>query len=95
MLERGSEKLKVYRSHYYRLITHKKTKNRQLMESYTIAMVRILVSQDKAPELTEALNKFIANNSATHAEEARLGALRYILVKVTIMCLLLLLNRLS
>lgn len=39
------------------------------------------VSLDNAPALTEALNKFIANNNATHAEEARLGALRYILVK--------------
>lgn len=49
-----------------------------------MAMVRIFspdVSLDKAPELTEALNKFIANNSTTHAEETRLGALRYILVK--------------
>ncbi|MEX0424824.1 DUF1454 family protein [Providencia rettgeri] len=85
VLERGSEKIKSLQITLLPSNNPQETqKNRQLMESYTIAMVRIFapeVSLDKAPELTEALNKFIANNSATHAEEARLGALRYILVK--------------
>lgn len=85
VLERGSEKIKSLQITLLPSDNPQETqKNRQLMESYTIAMVRIFapeVSLDKAPELTEALNKFIANNSATHAEEARLGALRYILVK--------------
>ncbi|MEX9953746.1 DUF1454 family protein [Providencia rettgeri] len=85
VLERGSEKIKSLQITLLPSDDPQETqKNRQLMENYTIAMIHIFapeVSLDNAPALTEALNKFIANNNATHAEEARLGALRYILVK--------------
>ncbi|MDE4734575.1 MULTISPECIES: DUF1454 family protein [Providencia] len=85
VLERGSEKIKSLQITLLPSDDPQETqKNRQLMENYTIAMIHIFapeVSLDNAPELTEALNKFIANNNATHAEEARLGTLRYILVK--------------
>ncbi|MGX4743217.1 DUF1454 family protein [Providencia rettgeri] len=85
VLERGSEKIKSLQITLLPSDDPQETqKNWQLMENYTIAMIHIFapeVSLDNAPELTEALNKFIANNNATHAEEARLGTLRYILVK--------------
>lgn len=85
VLERGSEKIKSLQITLLPSDDPQETqKNRQLMENYTIAMIHIFapeVSLDNAPALTEALNKFIANNNATHAEEARLGTLRYILVK--------------
>ncbi|HHR6131795.1 TPA: DUF1454 family protein [Providencia alcalifaciens] len=85
VLERGSEKIKSLQ------ITLLPTDNeadaqesRQLIERYIIAIIHQFdpsVSMDKAPELTAALNKFMANKTPTRAEEARLGALRYILVK--------------
>lgn len=85
VLERGSEKIKSLQITLLPSDNPQEAQeNRQLMERYTIAMIHQFapeVSLDKAPELTEALNKFIANNNSTHAEEARFGALRYILVK--------------
>lgn len=85
VLERGSEKIKSLQITLLPSDTPQEAQeNRQLMERYTIAMIHQFapeVSLDKAPELTEALNKFITNNNSTHAEEARFGTLRYILVK--------------
>ncbi|SQI43112.1 Protein of uncharacterised function (DUF1454) [Providencia alcalifaciens] len=85
VLERGSEKIKSLQITL--LPTDNEAdaqENRQLIERYIIAIIHQFdpnVSMDKAPELTAALNKFMANKNPTRAEEARLGALRYILVK--------------
>ncbi|HGN1707458.1 TPA: DUF1454 family protein [Providencia rettgeri] len=85
VLERGSEKIKSLQITLLLTDNPKETEeNRQLMERYTIALIHQFapeVSLDKAPELTKALTKFVANKNSTHAEEAKLGALRYILVK--------------
>ncbi|MFW2168160.1 DUF1454 family protein, partial [Enterobacter cloacae complex sp.6722794] len=82
VLERGSEKIKSLQITL--LPTDNEAdaqENRQLIERYIIAIIHQFdpnVSMDKAPELTAALNKFMANKNPTRAEEARLGALRYI-----------------
>lgn len=85
VLERGSEKIKSIQITLLPTDNPQEAQeNRQIMERYTIALIHQFapdVSLDKAPELTEALNKFMANKNSTHAEEAKLGALRYILVK--------------
>ncbi|SPY79305.1 DUF1454 family protein [Providencia rustigianii] len=85
VLERGSEKIKSLQITLLPTDNDADAKaNRQLIEHYIIAIIHQFdpeVSLDKAPELTAALNRFMANKNPTRAEEARLGALRYILVK--------------
>ncbi|WP_353244363.1 DUF1454 family protein [Providencia sp.] len=85
VLERGSEKIKSLQITLLPTDNAQEAQeNRQLMERYTLAIIHQFapdVSLDKAPELTTALNKFMADQNPTHAEEARLGGLRYILVK--------------
>ncbi|MGG4610070.1 DUF1454 family protein [Providencia sp. Me31A] len=85
VLERGSEKIKSLQITLLPTDNPQEAaENRQLMERYTIALIHQFapeVSLDKAPELANALSKFVANKDSTHAEEAKLGALRYILVK--------------
>ncbi|EMI5492161.1 DUF1454 family protein [Providencia stuartii] len=85
VLERGSEKIKSLQLTLLPADDAKRAQaNRALIEQYIIALIQQFdpqVSPDKAPELTEALNKFMADKNPTRAEEARLGALRYVLVK--------------
>lgn len=85
VLERGSEKIKSLQITLLPADDDKRAQtNRALIELYIIALIQQFdptVSLDKAPELTEALNKFMADKNPTHAEEARLGVLRYVLVK--------------
>ncbi len=85
VLERGSEKIKSLQITLLPTDNQKEAEeSRQLIERYIIALIHQFdpnVSLDKAPELTAALNKFMADKAPTRAEEARLGSLRYILVK--------------
>ncbi len=85
VLERGSEKIKSLQITLLPTDNPKEAEeSRQLIERYIIALIHQFdpsVSLDKAPELTAALNKFMADKAPTRAEEARLGSLRYILVK--------------
>ena len=85
VLERGSEKIKSLQITLLPTDNVKEaTESRQLIERYIIAIIHQFdpnVSLDKAPELTTALNKFLADNAPIRAEDAQLGDLRYILVK--------------
>ncbi|EML1937519.1 MULTISPECIES: DUF1454 family protein [Providencia] len=84
VLERGSEKIKSLQVTLLPEERQDTQANRQLAERYIMAIIHQFdpnISVDKAPELTLALNKFMANKDAVHAEEVRLGGLRYILVK--------------
>lgn len=85
VLERGSEKIKSLQITLLPTDNQKEAEeSRQLIERYIIALIHQFdpnVSLNKAPELTAALNKFMADKAPTRAEEARLGSLRYILVK--------------
>ncbi|EMF4673996.1 DUF1454 family protein [Providencia stuartii] len=85
VLERGSEKIKSLQITLLPTRDNNEAQaNRQLMERYAVAVIQQFdptVAIDKTPELTKALKAFIANKEPTYADEVRLGALRYILVK--------------
>ncbi len=85
VLERGSEKIKSLQITLLPAENSQEAQaNQQLMERYTIAIIHQFapdVPLDKAPELTEALNKIMADKNTNRAEEARFEVLRYILVK--------------
>ncbi|MGO2305379.1 MAG: DUF1454 family protein [Providencia sp.] len=85
VLERGSEKIKSLQITLLPSSNEKEAQeSQQLMERYIIAFINQFdpnASLDKAPELTSALTKFMTDKNPNQAEEARLGTLRYILVK--------------
>lgn len=85
VLERGSEKIKSLQITLLPTDNEKEAQeSRQLIERYIIAFIHQFdpnVSVDKSPELTTVLTKFMTDKNPNRAEEARLGTLRYILVK--------------
>ncbi|MEI9534306.1 DUF1454 family protein [Moellerella wisconsensis] len=87
VLERGSEKIK---SLQLTLLPSDDPIQAQddlkLAEQYMIALIHQVdptIPLDKAPELNLVLKNFMATNNHNQADETRLGAIRYILVKST------------
>ena len=85
VLERGSEKIK---SLQLTLLPSTdpivSSANRALAGRYLISLIHQIdpsIPLEKAPELNKAIDNFMVDNNRPRADETRLGAVRYILVK--------------